>query len=71
MSQEKMKLELYFRPRESPMGTIEDKDLRIYYNNQWVDFRDGEIRITKDVCSQPEIPGIKQLKQKDRKEEEK
>jgi len=44
-----MELEIYYRPIETPSAIIEDKDIRIYYAGQWVDFRNGKIRILKDV----------------------
>lgn len=46
-----MKVELYIKPTESPVAVIEDTDMRLYYNNQWVDFRYGKIRITTDSPS--------------------
>jgi len=43
-----MKVEIYIKPLESPSCLIEDTTIRINYCDQWVDFRDGKIRITKD-----------------------
>ena len=41
-----MKIEIYRRPKENPFFTLEDKDIRINYNDKWIDFRNGEIWIS-------------------------
>jgi len=41
-----MKIEIYRRPCEIPYGVLDDKDIRIFYNGQWFDFRDGNIKIS-------------------------
>ena len=41
-----MNVDIFIRPQEAPVKTIEDRSIRIYYNGQWVDFRDGKISIT-------------------------
>ena len=46
-----MKVEIYLRPVERPYNVVDSGRVRIYYNNQWVDFRDGEIVITKDYAA--------------------
>ena len=43
-----MKIELYLRPKESPTAVVDETDIRLYYNNQWIDFRDGEVKIRFD-----------------------
>ena len=43
-----MKIEIYIRPIEQPVMFPSDRNIRLYYGGQWIDFRDGKIRITKD-----------------------
>jgi len=39
---------IFIRPQESPTFTVEDKDVRISYGNQWIDFRDGKVLIRSE-----------------------
>jgi len=48
-----MKVEIYERPQESPVSLIEDTNIRLYYNNQWISFKDGEFIIKRDSLNKP------------------
>lgn len=39
---------IFIRPKESPVITGNDKDIRIAYGNIWIDFRDGKILIKSE-----------------------
>jgi len=39
---------IYLRYDEINPATIDEGDVRIKYNNQWIDFRDGEVIITPE-----------------------
>ena len=41
----KMKVDIFIKPQENPIKTVEDNIIRIYYNGQWVDFIDGKVFI--------------------------
>lgn len=38
---------LFVRPDEFPR-ILEGKDVRIFYGGHWIDFRDGEIKLTDE-----------------------
>lgn len=38
-----MKILFYRKSKSSPLGTEEDKDISLFYNNQHVTFRDGKV----------------------------
>lgn len=40
-----MKIDIFIKPQEHPIATVEDDMMRIYYNDQWVDFKDGKVFI--------------------------
>jgi hypothetical protein len=44
-----MNIEIYQRPQEGPPILVDEgKNIRIFYNNQWVDFRDGKIIVREN-----------------------
>ena len=43
-----MKVEVYLRPKDSPFMYPEDTDIRINYNDHWIDFRDGKILFSRE-----------------------
>ena len=40
-----MKVDIFIRPQESPIKIVEDNLVRLYYNGQWIDFKDGKISV--------------------------
>ena len=43
---------IFRRPAESPESIMYDHDIRISYNNFWVDFRDGKVIVTSNIAAQ-------------------
>ncbi len=39
---------IFARPEEDPVMILEERNVRINYNNQWIDFLDGEILVTPE-----------------------
>jgi len=37
-----MKVDIFIKPQEHPVATVEDNMMRIYYNEQWIDFKEGK-----------------------------
>lgn len=40
-----MKVDIFIRPQESPIKIVEDNLVRLSYNGQWIDFKDGKVFI--------------------------
>ena len=43
-----MQVDIFVRPQERPAVSVEDEDIRICYNGQWIDFVNGEVILKKD-----------------------
>jgi len=39
--------------KEDPVRKMAGRNLRIFYNGQWVDFINGEVKITKEKEASP------------------
>jgi len=50
-----MDVDIFVRPIESPTMTLNDDVVRLYYNGQWVDFRNGDIRISEDGAKEQSV----------------
>jgi NADH pyrophosphatase NudC (nudix superfamily) len=42
------KLEIYKRPQEWPVNVELASNIRLHYNGQWIDFRDGRVIVTDE-----------------------
>lgn len=54
-----MNVDIFLKPQEHPIKTVEDDTVRIYYNGQWVDFKDGKVFIKFPNDSQKRIVSSK------------
>ena len=43
-----MQVDIFVTPQGRPAVSVEDEDIRICYNGQWIDFKNGEVVLTKD-----------------------
>ena len=43
------KIEIYVKPYDAPIWTAYERDCRVYYAGQWVDFRDGRVVVRNDA----------------------
>jgi hypothetical protein len=43
-----MDVQVFERPYAAPVSTRKETDVRINYNGQWIDFRNGKIIITPE-----------------------
>ena len=50
-----MKVDIFIKPQEHPIKTVEDNIIRIYYDGQWVDFKDGKVFIKFPDDSQKDL----------------
>lgn len=41
-------IEVYIRPNDAPALTIDDNKIRLYYEGQWIDFKNGVVQVTRD-----------------------
>lgn len=61
-----MKVEVYIKPDKFPSKTFFGNEIRIYYNEQWIDFRGGKIFIKheREWMANCSVCGIKETEKK-------
>jgi len=50
-----MDVQIFMRPVEAPIFTVTGENIRIAYGEWWVDFKNGDVSVTKDCAQKPGV----------------